>query len=104
MYSRSLSGAHKTRYRKILRGHHDVDICFIQDMWGKAMHMHCAADLVSGESVWLKKTPRIFFLCGCRIQFGSCLRHVMRTKSGSLYRIFLHHGNKIRCIIENRMV
>ena len=54
MYSRSLSGTHKTRYRKILRGHHDVDICFIQDMWGKAMHMHCADDLVNGESVWLK--------------------------------------------------
>ena len=63
MYSRSLSGTHKTRYRKILRGHHDVDICFIQDMWGKAMHMHCAADLVSGESVWLKKNaPDIFSL------------------------------------------
>lgn len=61
MYSRSLSGTHKTRYRKILRGHHDVDICFIQDMWGKAMHMHCAADLVSGEIVWLKKRPDIFF-------------------------------------------
>lgn len=60
MYSRSLSGTHKTRYRKILRGHHDVDICFIQDMWGKAMHMHCAADLVSGEIVWLKKRPDIF--------------------------------------------
>ena len=71
-----------------------MDICFIQDMWGKAMHMHCAADLVSGESVWLKKNaPDIF-----------SLRHVMRTKSGYLYRIFLHHGNKIRCIIENRMV
>ena len=32
-----------------------MDICFIQDMWGKAMHMHRAADLVSGEPVWLKK-------------------------------------------------
>ena len=40
MYSRSLSGTHKTRYRKILRGHHDVGVYFIQDMWGKAMHMH----------------------------------------------------------------
>ena len=37
-----------------------MDICFIQDMWGKAMHMHCAADLVSGEIVWLKKRPDIF--------------------------------------------
>ena len=27
------------------------------------MHMHCAADLVSGESVWLKKNaPDIFSL------------------------------------------
>ena len=61
MYSGSLSGTHKIGNRKILRGHHDVDICFIQDMWGKAMHMHCAADLVSGESVWLKKNaPDIF--------------------------------------------
>ena len=60
MYSRSLSGTHKTRYRKILRGHHDVDICFIQDMWGKVMHMHCADDLVNGEPVWLKKRPDIF--------------------------------------------
>ena len=55
MYSRSLSRTHKIRYRKILRGHHDVGVCFIQDMWGKAMHMHRAADLVSGEPVWLKK-------------------------------------------------
>ena len=55
MYSRSLSGTHKIRYRKILRGHHDVGVCFIQDMWGTAMHMHCAADLVTGEPVWLKK-------------------------------------------------
>ncbi len=61
MYSRSLSGAHKTRYRKILRGHHDVDICFIQDMWGKVMHMHCADDLVNDEPVWLKKAPGYFF-------------------------------------------
>lgn len=61
MYSRSLSGTHKTRYRKILRGHHDVDICFIQDMWGKVMHMHCADDLVNGEPVWLKKAPGYFF-------------------------------------------
>ena len=104
MYSGSLSGTHKIRYRKILRGHHDVGVCFIQDMWGKAMHMHCAADLVSGESVWLKKNAPDIFSLRLRIQFGSCLRHVMRTKSGYLYRIFLHHGNKIRCIIENRMV
>ena len=63
MYSGSLSGTHRIRYRKILRGHHDVGVCFIQDMWGKAMHMHCAADLVSGESVWLKKNaPDIFSL------------------------------------------
>lgn len=55
MYSGSLSGTHKIRYRKILRGHHDVGVCFIQDMWGKAMHMHCAADLVTGAPVWLKK-------------------------------------------------
>ena len=80
MYSRSLSGTHKTRYRKILRGHHDVDICFIQDMWGKAMHMHCAADLVTGEPVWLKKAPRIFSFaaaghnCGmlCRQKVDLC--------------------------------
>ena len=51
MYSRSPSRTHKIRYRKILRGHHDVGVCFIQDMWGKVMHMHCAADLVSGEPV-----------------------------------------------------
>ena len=51
MYSGSLSGTHKIGNRKILRGHHDVDICFIQDMWGKAMHMHCADDLVNGEPV-----------------------------------------------------
>ena len=51
MYSGSLSGTHKIRYRKILRGHHDVGVCFIQDMWGKAMHMHCAADLVTGAPV-----------------------------------------------------
>lgn len=62
MYSGSLSGTHKIRYRKILRGHHDVGVCFIQDMWGTAMHMHCAADLVTGEPVWLKKAPRIFSL------------------------------------------
>ena len=55
MYSGSLSGTHKIRYRKILRGHHDVVVCFIQDMWGTAMHMHCAADLVTGEPVLLKK-------------------------------------------------
>ena len=55
MYSGSLSRTHKIRYRKILRGHHDVGVCFIQDMWGTAMHMHCAADLVTGEPVWLKK-------------------------------------------------
>ena len=61
MYSRSLSGTHKIRYRKILGGHHDVGICFIQDMWEKAMHMHCAADLVSSEPVWLKKRPGYFF-------------------------------------------
>ena len=55
MYSGSLSGTHKIGNRKILRGHHGVGVCFIQDMWGKAMHMHCAADLVTGEPVWLKK-------------------------------------------------
>ena len=58
MYSGSLSGTHKIRYRKILRGHHDVGVCFIQDMWGKAMHMHCAADLVTSAPVCLKKAPR----------------------------------------------
>ena len=62
MYSGSLSGTHKIRYRKILRGHHDVDICFIQDMWGTAMHMHCAADLVTDEPIWLKKAPGYFSL------------------------------------------
>ena len=61
MYSGSLSGTHKIRYRKILRGHHDVGVCFIQDMWGKAMHMHCAADLVTSAPVWLKKAPGYFF-------------------------------------------
>ena len=55
MYSGSLSGTHKIGNRKILRGHHGVGVCFIQDMWGTAMHMHCAADLVTGEPVWLKK-------------------------------------------------
>ena len=60
MYSGSLSGTHKIRYRKILRGHHDVGVCFIQDMWGKAMHMHCADDLVNDEPVWLKKAPGYF--------------------------------------------
>lgn len=55
MYSGSLSRTHKIGNRKILRGHHDVVVCFIQDMWGKAMHMHCAADLVTGAPVWLKK-------------------------------------------------
>ena len=68
------------------------------------MHMHRAADLVTSAPVCLKKSAPDIFLCGCRTQFGSCLRHAMQTKSGSLYRIFLHHGNKIRCIIENRMV
>lgn len=68
------------------------------------MHMHRAADLVTDEPIWLKKSTRIFFPCGCRTRSGSCLRHVMRIKSGYPYRIFLHHGNKIRCIIENRMV
>lgn len=80
MYSGSLSGTHKIRYRKILRGHHDVGVCFIQDMWGKAMHMHCAADLVTGEPVCLKKAPRIFFFaaaghnCGmlCRQKVDLC--------------------------------
>ena len=62
MYSGSLSRTHKIRYRKILRGHHDVGVCFIQDMWGTAMHMHCAADLVTGEPVWLKKRPGYFSL------------------------------------------
>ena len=38
-----------------------MDICFIQDMWGKVMHMHCADDLVNGEPVWLKKAPGYFF-------------------------------------------
>ena len=60
MYSGSLSGTHRIRYRKILRGHHDVGVCFIQDMWGKAMHMHCADDLVNDEPVWLKKAPGYF--------------------------------------------
>ena len=55
MYSGSLSGTHKIGNRKILRGHHGVGVYFIQDMWGKVMHMHRAADLVSGEPVWLKK-------------------------------------------------
>lgn len=62
MYSGSLSGTHKIRYRKILRGHHDVSVCFIQDMWGTAMHMHCAADLVTDEPIWLKKAPGYFSL------------------------------------------
>lgn len=103
MYSGSLSGTHKIGNRKILRGHHDVGVCFIQDMWGKVMHMHRTADLVTSERVGLKNVPGYFF-CGCRTRSESCLRHVMRIKSGYPYRIFLHHGNKIRCIIENRMV
>lgn len=61
MYSGSLSGTHKIGNRKILRGHHGVGVCFIQYMWGKAMHMHCTADLVTSAPVWLKKAPRIFF-------------------------------------------
>ena len=61
MYSGSLSGTHKIGNRKILRGHHGVGVCFIQDMWGKVMHMHCADDLVNGEPVWLKKAPGYFF-------------------------------------------
>jgi len=82
MYSGSLSGTHKIRYRKILRGHHDVGVCFIQDMWGKAMHMHCAADLVTDEPIWLKKAPGYFSLvaagheaaCGmlCRQKVDLC--------------------------------
>ena len=60
MYSGSLSGTHKIRYRKILRGHHGVGVCFIQDMWGKAMHMHRAADLVTDEPIWLKEAPGYF--------------------------------------------
>ena len=55
MYSGSLSGTHKIRYRKILRGHHDVGVCFIQ-------HMHRAADLVTDEPIWLKKAPGYFSL------------------------------------------
>ena len=62
MYSGSLSGTHKIGNRKILRGHHDVSVCFIQDMWGTAMHMHCAADLVTDEPIWLKKAPGYFSL------------------------------------------
>ena len=62
MYSGSLSGTHKIGNRKILRGHHGVGVCFIQDMWGKAMHMHCAADLVTDEPIWLKKAPGYFSL------------------------------------------
>ena len=60
MYSGSLSGTHKIGNRKILRGHHDVVVCFIQDMCGKAMHMHRAADLVTDEPIWLKKVPGYF--------------------------------------------
>ena len=60
MYSGSLSGTHKIGNRKILRGHHGVGVCFIQDMWGKAMHMHRAADLVTDEPIWLKKAPGYF--------------------------------------------
>lgn len=62
MYSGSLSGTHKIGNRKILRGHHGVGVCFIQDMWGKAMHMHRAADLVTDEPIWLKKAPGYFSL------------------------------------------
>ena len=103
MYSGSLSGTHKIRYRKILRGHHDVDVCFIQDMWGKTMHMHRAADLVTSERVGMKNVPGYFFL-----RLPDTLRKLPAAcyadKNGYLCRIFLHHGNKIRCIIENRMV
>ena len=62
MYSGSLSGTHKIGNRKILRGHHDVGVCFIQDMWGKAMHMHRTADPVTSERVGLKNVPGYFFL------------------------------------------
>ncbi len=62
MYSGSLSGTHKIGNRKILRGHHDVGVCFIQDMWEKAMHMHRTADPVTSERVGLKNVPGYFFL------------------------------------------
>ena len=62
MYSGSLSGTHKIGNRKILRGHHDVGVCFIQDMWGKAKHMHRTADPVTRERVGLKNVPGYFFL------------------------------------------
>ena len=39
-----------------------MGVCFIQDMWGKAMHMHRAADLVTDEPIWLKKAPGYFSL------------------------------------------
>ena len=56
-----------------------MGVCFIQDMWGKAMHMHRAADLLTSEEVGLKNVPGYFF-CGCRTRSESCLRHVMRIK------------------------
>ena len=37
-----------------------MGVCFIQDMWGKAMHMHRAADLVTDEPIWLKEAPGYF--------------------------------------------
>ena len=39
-----------------------MGVCFIQDMWGKAMHMHRAADLLTSEEVGLKNVPGYFFL------------------------------------------
>ena len=39
-----------------------MGVCFTQDMWGKAMHMHRAADLVTDEPIWLKKAPGYFSL------------------------------------------
>ena len=77
--------------------------CFIQDMWGKAMHMHCAADLVTSAPVCLKKRPGYFSL---RLPdtIWKLPAACYADKKWISVTIFLHHGNKIRCIIENRMV
>lgn len=50
-----------------------MGVCFIQDMWGTAMHMHCAADLVTDEPIWLKKAPGYFsFVAAGHDQEAAC--------------------------------
>ena len=50
-----------------------MGVCFIQDMWGKVMHMHRAADLVTDEPIWLKKAPEYFsFVAAGHDQEAAC--------------------------------